>query len=534
MKSNEPTESRLKRKLYWHHPLVYLFILVNLLIYAIIAIATRKSATIQLPLAERYKKRRILNMIIAWGFVLASIGCLLAGLATPSSPIALLGFFRPFVCWLVSCGASLVVASSMQKRSTIISYGLEASLEIFLALFQSFPTRTAKSDGKLVTFCRFRDLVLHSGLSSSKEIFYAFARTPTNSPFRFHSDVLSVPSMVANDWRYRGCDGLLLLFAGVFHEKVPSESKVGPRSIPTGAMVVNCRRVTQPRYESAIGTIKPVHEADIAAKILARVIEVSVSAGKRVNAGDVLVKLSDDELVSRVRQAEAERDSMLAQLQLAQSEAARATQLIRTNALSRSEYDAAMTRVQTSQAAADRATRAVEEAKIYLSYATIVAPFSGMVVDKAVETGDTVTPGSVLLTMYDPTHMQLVANVRESLATKLKVGQVLGARLETQDYECQATISEVVPKADTASRSFEVKVTGPCPPGVYSGMFGRLLLPLEDEQLLLVPRQAIKKVGQLTQVSWPRINTWSVDRCRWDGCSRMKSKSSLDWPKGSK
>ncbi len=92
VKSNEPTESRLKRKLYWHHPLVYLFILVNLLIYAIIAIATRKSATIQLPLAERYKKRRILNMIIAWAFVLASIGCLLAGLATPSSPIALLGF----------------------------------------------------------------------------------------------------------------------------------------------------------------------------------------------------------------------------------------------------------------------------------------------------------------------------------------------------------------------------------------------------------------------------------------------------------
>ncbi len=297
-----------------------------------------------------------------------------------------------------------------------------------------------------------------------------------------------------------GVTVLLLLFAGVFHEKVPSESKVGPRSVPTGAQVATCRRVTQPRYESAIGTIKPVHEADIAAKILARVVEVNVSAGKRVNAGDVLVKLSDDELVSRVRQAEAERDSMLAQLQLAQSEAARATQLIRTNALSRSEYDAAMTRVQTSQAAADRATRAVEEAKIYLSYATIVAPFSGMVVDKAVEQGDTVTPGSVLLTMYDPTHMQLVANVRESLATKLKVGQVLGARLETQDYECQATISEVVPKADTASRSFEVKVTGPCPPGVYSGMFGRLLLPLEEEQLLLVPRQAIMKVGQLTQV----------------------------------
>jgi multidrug efflux pump subunit AcrA (membrane-fusion protein) len=68
------------------------------------------------------------------------------------------------------------------------------------------------------------------------------------------------------------------------------------------------------------------------------------------------------------------------------------------------------------------------------------------------------------------------------------------------DYECLATISEVVPKADVFSRSFEVKVTGPCPPGVYSGMFGRILIPLDDEQLLLIPESAVQRVGQLTLV----------------------------------
>ncbi len=67
-------------------------------------------------------------------------------------------------------------------------------------------------------------------------------------------------------------------------------------------------------------------------------------------------------------------------------------------------------------------------------------------------------------------------------------------------YECQATISEVVPEAETASRSFAVKVTGPCPPGVYSGMFGRIYLPLDDEEIVVIPASAVRHVGQLSIV----------------------------------
>ncbi|MCS7270768.1 MAG: hypothetical protein NZ703_06760, partial [Gemmataceae bacterium] len=66
--------------------------------------------------------------------------------------------------------------------------------------------------------------------------------------------------------------------------------------------------------------------------------------------------------------------------------------------------------------------------------------------------------------------------------------------------ECEATISEIVPEAQAASRSFTVKVTGPCPPGVYSGMFGRIFIPLEDEELVVVPASAVFKVGQLDMV----------------------------------
>jgi len=293
---------------------------------------------------------------------------------------------------------------------------------------------------------------------------------------------------------------LLAAFAGVFHPKVEQSQLPPARPVPADAVLVAVREITRPRFESAIGAIKPVHEADVASKILARVLELNATAGLSVKSGDVLVRLSDEEQQSRVRQAEAERDSMQAQLQLAEIEFQRAAQLVASRSISQAEYDIARTRVQTTQADLERATRAMEEAKVFLGFATIAAPFSGIVVDKVVEPGDTVSPGQTLLTLYDPTHMQMVASVRESLAMKLKVGQTLPARLESLGYECDATVSEVVPRADVSSRSFDVKVTGPCPPGVYSGMFARLMLPLGDEQLLLLPQAAIQRVGQLTMV----------------------------------
>jgi len=297
---------------------------------------------------------------------------------------------------------------------------------------------------------------------------------------------------------------LLMIFAGVFHSKVAQKGtslrNLMRNPIPKDAQFAIVKQITQPRFESAIGAIKPVHEASVASKILARVLEVNVTAGKKVTAGEILVRLSDDEQQSRVMQAEADRDSRQAEFQLAKSELDRATQLLRSKSISQSEYDSGLTRVKTTQANLNRANRAVEEAKVFLDYATVVSPFSGIVIDKAVQTGDTVSPGQTLLNLYDPTHMQLVANVRESLAMKLKVGQQLPAELESLGLKCFATVSEVVPKADASSRSFEVKVTGPCPQGVYSGMFGRLMLPLEDEQLLLVPKNAVQRVGQLTYV----------------------------------
>jgi RND family efflux transporter MFP subunit len=299
---------------------------------------------------------------------------------------------------------------------------------------------------------------------------------------------------------------LLIWLAGGFHRKIDSASPptTGGASAESDSLgsreTVPVRVRHLPRVETAVGTVRPVHETAVASKLLAKVVEVNVTAGQRVAKGEVLMKLDDADLAARLQQAEAAAAAARSVRDQAQIEYDRIQQLVKSDAASKIEWDRVQSALKTAEADLRRAEQAVREAETVLSYCTIRSPIDGIVVDKRVEVGDTASPGEVLLKLFDPTRMQMVASVRESLARRLEVGQMIGVRVETLDYTCDGKISEIVPEAEAASRTFSVKVTGPCPPGVYPGMFGRILIPLDMETILVIPRTAVKQVGQLELV----------------------------------
>ena len=266
-------------------------------------------------------------------------------------------------------------------------------------------------------------------------------------------------------------------------------------------IVAEVRLVRLPLVETAVGTIRPVHETTIGAKLLARVVEVNLKAGQVVKAGDVLVRLDDTDLRARRRQAEAVLNAAEAARVQAEADANRSANLLKSKAVSRQENERAGTALKSADAELSRAKESINEIQATLDWATIRSPIKGIVIDKKVDVGDMVTPGQMLATLFDPKRMQLVASVRESLAHRLKVGQPIEVQIENFNKQCTGTISEIVPEAESSSRAFQVKVTGPCPEGVYSGMFGRILIPLDEEQVLVIPRQAVQSVGQLDLVN---------------------------------
>jgi membrane fusion protein, multidrug efflux system len=294
---------------------------------------------------------------------------------------------------------------------------------------------------------------------------------------------------------------IMFWLSGRFSPKVPAGAPADQSgAAPIEGQLARVCMVSLPVSESAVGTIRAVHEIAVGSKLLARVVEVNIKAGQAVKTDEVLVRLDDTDLRAKLEQAKAAVTSIEAVRVQAAADEERGASLLKSNAISRQEYDKAVAMLRTAEADLQRAQQTVNEVQATLDWATIRSPIDGTVIDKKVDAGDMVTPGQLVATLFDPKRMQLVANVRESLTRQLRVGQLIGVRIEGLDKECGGTVSEIVPEAQSASRAFQVKVTGPCPEGVYSGMFGRIIIPLGMEQVLVVPRAAVRNVGQMELV----------------------------------
>ncbi len=94
VKCNAPADQPTKaRKIYWHHPALYVLVLFNVLIYAIIAAVIRKRVFVSAGLCKEHKKRRRIAMTIAWTGALSGIVLVFVGMGSSLGVWgALLGF----------------------------------------------------------------------------------------------------------------------------------------------------------------------------------------------------------------------------------------------------------------------------------------------------------------------------------------------------------------------------------------------------------------------------------------------------------
>ncbi len=293
---------------------------------------------------------------------------------------------------------------------------------------------------------------------------------------------------------------VMMWLMGVF------KARVGPGQIPEAdrpvgmVPLVVVTRMRVPQEESAVGTIQAVYETSLGSKLLAKVTAVHIKAGQTVTKGMVLIELDDADVIARRQQALAAVEGARARRDQAKIEADRVQRLIQQEAATRLEQDQVANLLKGAEASLQQAEQSLAEADAILSYTKILSPLDGRVVDKKVEVGDTVQPGQPLVKLYDPTRMQIVARVRESLAQRMQVGKLIPVQIDALELKCLGTISEIVPEAESTSRTFSVKVTGPCPPGVYAGMFGRLMIPLDEMEMLVIPSDAVRRIGQVTTV----------------------------------
>jgi macrolide-specific efflux system membrane fusion protein len=301
------------------------------------------------------------------------------------------------------------------------------------------------------------------------------------------------------------------------------------------------------------GSVVPFNEEDIYPRVTGRIVEMPVYPGDQIRAGQVVARLDDVELTSRVReaqamrataestkaqmeaevtaarqgiaQAEKELASAEAELTYARSVAARSEQLVAVGAISKQEYendrsiaasleakrDAARARIELARAMETSATKKVEAvestvaqaaatartAQIVRDYVTITAPSNGYVVKRLVAPGVLVQPGTPILKLTQIDRIRLQANVGEKDVASIRLGSPVTVTTTAGGPPLTTRVTAVFPFVDVGARTAIVEA--------LVDNAGRRFLPGqyvtmqfstgERGDAVTVPRAAVARLG---------------------------------------
>jgi membrane fusion protein (multidrug efflux system) len=310
--------------------------------------------------------------------------------------------------------------------------------------------------------------------------------------------------------------GLVLLWAAF---RIIRGSPIGPGllserfdQVPNNPLgVVLDERL--PMRRELIGSIQSRVPIVAASRVAARIVAITVRAGDSVRGGQVIVTLDAHDLRAQVAQAQGQLLASQGELTRAAADEKRFTALFARGSVTASEHDAAEATYRGAMGRLAQAQAAVAAARAGLEYATVRSPVNGLVVERLAEPGDMAMPGGPLVRLYDADALRVELQVPEDLARYIEHATPLEVRVDATGAVYNTQVSEIVPAADPASRSFLVRAPLPSGQHLQPGMFARATLTTGSQAVLTMPRGAVEQVGQLATVrvySEGRIQTRMV------------------------
>ena len=196
---------------------------------------------------------------------------------------------------------------------------------------------------------------------------------------------------------------LLLAAAGIGCTGTAPAAVVAPPP-PVHAAAIEPEAVTP--ISTATAEILANRQSNMRSETAGRVVEVLVEAGDRAEEGQVLLRLDVGRPASAAQAANAAVAQSQARLSQAEREQARTKKLVQTGGLPEQRLDDAEDAVRLASAARDAARAEARLARRGLTDAVVRAPFGGTIVERAVELGEYLAPGSPMLTLADTSRLK--------------------------------------------------------------------------------------------------------------------------------
>lgn len=250
---------------------------------------------------------------------------------------------------------------------------------------------------------------------------------------------------------------------------------------------------------TATGTIEPVETVEVGTQVSGKVEKIYVDFNDVVKKGQLLAELDKLTLNQNVSRAKASLTSAESQLNYARLTYDRTKQLYESNAATLASYQEAENSYTQAQMSKKNAQAAYDQALVDLSYAEIYSPIDGVVLDRAVEVGQTVAASFSTPTLFtlanDLTKMQVEAAVDEADIGQVKIGQRVTFTVDAYTYETfDGTVNQIRMKATTTSNvvKYTVIISAPNPDlKLFPGMTANVTIVTEEQTGLAIPAEAL-------------------------------------------
>lgn len=276
---------------------------------------------------------------------------------------------------------------------------------------------------------------------------------------------------------------LIASVAGCHHPEPASE----PSKLPATPVRVAAVQIEHIQNQVELqGNVQAINRSEIAAKISGSILKIPVKLGSKVQKGDVLVELTAGEIDAKLQQAKTQLDQ-------AKRNAERERRLLQKNAATPESVKSLDEMLRIAESAHN-------EAQAYKEYTKILAPFAGRISKKYVNPGDLATPGKPLLSIEDEQRFQIVLELPETMAARIKVGTTATATIPSAGITSTVTVAEISPNTDGNSRTATTKLDIATEPLLQSGQFARISFDEQNARTMTVPAEALVPYGQLMRI----------------------------------
>ncbi len=251
---------------------------------------------------------------------------------------------------------------------------------------------------------------------------------------------------------------------------------------------------------TATGYVQPVDKVDVGTQVSGVIEKIYVDYNSHVKKGQLLAELDKSTLIEKKSQADASLTSATSDLRFAQQNYDRVKQLYDVKAATEAAYEEATNSLSQAKTSITNAKANVHQAQVNLSYAEIYSPIDGVVLNRAVDQGQTVAASFNTPTLFtianDLKKMQVEADVDEADIGQVRLGQKVNFTVDAYPNDTfEGTVNQIRLQPTVTSNvvTYTVIIEAPNPEEkLFPGMTASVSIITESEKGLVIQTEVLQ------------------------------------------